>query len=67
MYSQIVIFVTDVCCLIDWVGRMEDKLLVLKCKHGNADALGRIYEKYKANALILAIALLNNTGAAEDA
>ena len=45
---------------------MEDKLLVLKCKRGNPDALGRIYEKYKTDALILAIALLNNTSAAED-
>lgn len=45
---------------------MEDKLLVLRCKRGNQDALGRIYEKYKSDALILAIALLNNTSAAED-
>jgi RNA polymerase sigma-70 factor (ECF subfamily) len=45
---------------------MEDKLLVLRCKRGNPDALGRIYEKYKSDALILAIALLNNTSAAED-
>jgi len=45
---------------------MEDKLLVLRCKRGNLDALGRIYEKYKSDALILAIALLNNTSAAED-
>ncbi len=45
---------------------MEDKLLVLRCKRGNLDALGRIYEKYKSDALVLAIALLNNTSAAED-
>jgi len=45
---------------------MEDKLLVLRCKRGSKDALGRIYEKYKSDALILAIALLNNTSAAED-
>ena len=45
---------------------MEDKLLVLRCKRGSADALGRIYEKYKNDSLILAIALLNNTSAAED-
>ncbi len=45
---------------------MEDKLLVLRCKRGSKDALGRIYEKYKRDALILAIALLNNTSAAED-
>ena len=45
---------------------MEDKLLVLRCKRGSKDALGRIYEKYKRDLLILAIALLNNTSAAED-
>ncbi|MHC4070868.1 MAG: RNA polymerase sigma factor [Planctomycetota bacterium] len=45
---------------------MEDKLLVLRCKRGSRDALGRIYEKYKSDALVLAIALLNNTSAAED-
>ncbi len=45
---------------------MEDKLLVLRCKRGSKDALGRIYEKYKGDSLILAIALLNNTSAAED-
>ena len=45
---------------------MEDKLLVLRCKRGSKDALGRIYEKYKSDALVLAIALLNNTSAAED-
>ncbi|MGD8499496.1 MAG: sigma-70 family RNA polymerase sigma factor [Phycisphaerales bacterium] len=45
---------------------MEDKLLVLRCKRGSPDALGRIYEKYKNDLLILAIALLNETSAAED-
>jgi RNA polymerase sigma-70 factor (ECF subfamily) len=45
---------------------MEDKLLVLRCKRGSPDALGRVYEKYKDNLLILAIALLNDTSAAED-
>jgi len=45
---------------------MEDKLLVLRCKRGSTEALGRIYEKYKSDALVLAIALLNNTSAAED-
>jgi len=45
---------------------MEDKLLVLRCKRGSKDALGRIYEKYKNDLLILAIALLNNASAAED-
>lgn len=57
---------TDVCYLIDWVGRMEDKLLVISCKRGSREALGRIYEKYKADMLVLAMALLNDTSAAED-
>jgi RNA polymerase sigma-70 factor (ECF subfamily) len=45
---------------------MEDKLLVLRCKRGSRDALARIYQKYKNDLLILVIALLNNTSAAED-
>ena len=45
---------------------MEDKFLVLKCKRGSRDALERIYQKYKADLLILAIALLNEKSAAED-
>jgi RNA polymerase sigma factor (sigma-70 family) len=45
---------------------MEDKLLVLRCKHGSSRALRRVYEKYKDDLLILAIALLKDTSAAED-
>ena len=45
---------------------MEDKLLVLRCKRGSKDALGRIYEKYKTDMLVLAMALLNDESAAED-
>ncbi len=45
---------------------MEDKLLVLKCKRGSSDALERIYQKYKADLLILAMALLNDKSVAED-
>ena len=45
---------------------MEDKLLVFQCKRGNREALTRIYEKYKADLLLLAMALLNDKGAAED-
>ena len=45
---------------------MEDKQLVLKCKRGSPDALERIYQKYKADLLILAMALLNDKSAAED-
>jgi len=45
---------------------MEDKILVLKCKQGSRPALARIYEKYKANLLLLAMALLNDRASAED-
>ena len=45
---------------------IEDKLLIWKFKCGSADALRRIYEKYKDNLLRLATALLNDTTAAED-
>ncbi len=45
---------------------IEDKLLIWKFKCGSADALCRIYEKYKDNLLRLATALLNDTNAAED-
>lgn len=45
---------------------MEDKLLVIKCKRGSTEALSRIYEKYKNDMLVLAIALLNDISAAED-
>jgi len=45
---------------------MEDKLLVLKCKHGSTEALGRIYEKYKTDMLVLAMALWNEKSVAED-
>ena len=45
---------------------LEDKLLLLRLKRGNADALRRIYEKYKAELLALAIALSNDRAVAED-
>jgi len=45
---------------------MEDRLLVLRCKRGSPDALGRIYEKYKTDLFVLAMALLNDASAAED-
>jgi len=45
---------------------MEDKLLVFQCKRGSREALTRIYEKYKADLLLLALALLNDKAAAED-
>ncbi len=45
---------------------MEDKLLVLRCKRGSRAALRRVYDKYRDDLLILAIALLKDTSAAED-
>jgi len=45
---------------------IEDKLLIWRFKCGSADALRRIYEKYKDNLLRLATALLNETTVAED-
>jgi len=45
---------------------MEDRQLVLNCKRGSPDALERIYQKYKADLLVLAMALLNDKSAAED-
>jgi len=45
---------------------MEDKLLVYRCKRGSREALTRIYQKYKADLLLLAMALLNDRSAAED-
>ena len=44
-----------------------DKLLVIRCKEGSRDALRRIYEKYRDDLLILAIALSHDVGLAEDA
>lgn len=46
---------------------LEDKLLLLKFKHGSPDALRRIYEKYKDELLALAVTLSNNRATAEDA
>jgi RNA polymerase sigma factor (sigma-70 family) len=45
---------------------MEDKVLVFRCKRGSREALTRIYEKYKADLLLLAMALVNDKSAAED-
>ena len=45
---------------------MEDKQLVLRCKDGSTEALRRIYQKYRRDLLVLAIALLNDANAAED-
>lgn len=45
---------------------LEDKLLILRFKHGSSDALRRIYEKYRLYLLKLASALLHDISLAED-
>ncbi|MHC4637903.1 MAG: RNA polymerase sigma factor [Planctomycetota bacterium] len=45
---------------------IEDRLLILKFKHGSRSALQRIYEKYRGYLLTLATALLNDVNSAED-
>ncbi|RKY11638.1 MAG: hypothetical protein DRP65_03665 [Planctomycetota bacterium] len=45
---------------------IEDKLLILRFKHGSQRALARIYEKYEGYLLTLATALLNDVNSAED-
>ena len=45
---------------------LEDKLLILRFKHGSSDALRRIYQKYRIYLLRLASALSNDTHIAED-
>ena len=45
---------------------LEDKLLLWKFKRGSADALRRIYDKYKNDLLALAIALSRDRSTAED-
>ena len=45
---------------------IEDKLLILRFKHGSRRALARIYEKYEGDLLTLATALLNDVNSAED-
>lgn len=45
---------------------IEDEVLKWKFKCGSRDALQRIYEKYLDRLLTVAMALLNDAGAAED-
>ena len=45
---------------------LEDKLLVLKCRRGNKEAMCRIYEKYKDYLLTLAKGLIGEQATAED-
>ena len=46
---------------------IEDEMLKWRFRRGSKDALRRIYEKNLNRLLTLAMALLNDTGAAEDA
>lgn len=46
---------------------MVDRLLVARCRQGSREALRRIYEKYRDDLLILAIALSHDVHLAEDA
>ncbi|HUV66224.1 MAG TPA: sigma factor, partial [Sedimentisphaerales bacterium] len=45
---------------------LEDKLLVLKCRRGDKDAMCRVYDKYKDCLLTLAKGLLGEQAEAED-
>jgi len=45
---------------------LEDQILVWRCKHGDKDALYRIYEKYEEDLLTMAAHLLGDTASAED-
>ena len=45
---------------------LEDRILVLRLRRGSAEALCRIYEKYRDDLLRLAVSLSNDTAAAED-
>jgi len=45
---------------------LEDKLLVIKCRRGDKDAMCRLYDKYKDYLLTLAKGLLNQQADAED-
>ncbi|TKJ35460.1 MAG: hypothetical protein CEE38_14905 [Planctomycetes bacterium B3_Pla] len=53
--------------LIGEVVLMADRLLVARCKRGSRNALRDIYEKYRDDLLILAIALSHDVSLAEDA
>jgi RNA polymerase sigma-70 factor (ECF subfamily) len=45
---------------------LEDKLLVLRCRRGDSDAMCRVYDKYKDYLLTLARGLLSEQAEAED-
>jgi RNA polymerase sigma-70 factor (ECF subfamily) len=46
---------------------LEDRLLLWKLQRGDADALRRVYEKYRHDLLGLAVTLSSDKAAAEDA
>ncbi|MEN6576530.1 MAG: sigma-70 family RNA polymerase sigma factor [Phycisphaerales bacterium] len=46
---------------------VEDRLLLWKLKRGDADALRRVYEKYRRDLMGLAVTLSNDKATAEDA
>jgi len=46
---------------------VQDRILVIKCKKGNRDALRRIYEKHRQYLFVLAVALSHDKNMAEDA
>jgi len=46
---------------------LEDRLLLWKVQRGDADALRRVYEKYRHDLLGLAVTLSRDKAAAEDA
>jgi RNA polymerase sigma-70 factor (ECF subfamily) len=64
----------QVFCRCKWIGPrferrgqvLEDKVLVWKLRRGSAEALRRIYEKYRDDLLRLAISLSHDTAVAED-
>lgn len=45
---------------------LEDKVLVLKCRRGDKDAMCRVYDKYKDFLLTLARGLVSDQAEAED-
>jgi RNA polymerase sigma-70 factor (ECF subfamily) len=45
---------------------LEDERLIWRLKHGDKEALRRLYEKYKDGLLTMAVSLLNDMNDAED-
>lgn len=46
---------------------MDESELILACQNGRSQALTEIYQRYKQDLLLLALALLNDHASAEDA